>query len=151
MTLNVRESENIENLKKVKSDEAVQLAITSIQNFMNPFAISDKDYLHNFASGAPVPPDIEHDKLPADKIGKSSKEFMQHRFITNSFRTELFKPNKKLKVKTMEACNSKHLLLSLQTNRLKPVSRDKQLSIPAARFFFQKRILYKLMLNSLAN
>ena len=46
-----------------KSERAVELAITSIQNFMNPFDVSDKDHLYNIASGAPIPTDIEHDIL----------------------------------------------------------------------------------------
>ena len=90
MTLNVRESDNrgLEKSEIKKSEKVVQLAILSIQNFMNPFAISNKDQLYNIASGAPFSPDIERDILQADKIDKSSKEkFIQRYFISNSSRT----------------------------------------------------------------
>ena len=95
-----------------KSERAVELAITSIQNFMNPFNVSDKDHLYNIASGAPIPTDIEHDILQADEIGKRYKEkFIQDRFVNNPSRTDFFQPIKKLKLKTMEACNKKVSLL----------------------------------------
>ena len=74
--------------------------------------ISDKDHLYNIASGAPIPTDIEHDILQADEIGKRYKEkFIQDHFVNNLSRTDFFQPIKKLKLKTMEACDKKVSLL----------------------------------------
>ena len=89
-----------------KSEKAVQSVISAIQNLTNPFEIADKDHLYNIGSGAPVTADVEADVLQAESLGRKTKEtFIKARFIDGSSKDKFFDPNKRLKLKTMEACN----------------------------------------------
>ena len=101
-----------------KSEEAVQRTMAAIKNFTNPFEIADKDRLYSLASGAVVSLDVETDLLQAESLGKKRKEeFIKNRFVNGSPRDRFFDQNKKLKLKTMEACN-KTVKLTTSDGRL---------------------------------
>ena len=95
-----------------KSEEAVQRTITAIQNFTNPFTISDKDRLYSIASGAPISIEVELHVLQAEAVGNGLKTaFIKERFEHESDQT-FFDPIRRQKLMTMEACNKTVLLTS---------------------------------------
>ena len=90
-----------------KSEEAVQHTIGAIKSFINPFTIADKNWLYNFALGAPVSPEIEMDILHAEVTGKAAKDqFIKERF-RNGSESSFFDPTRRQKLLTMEACKKK--------------------------------------------
>lgn len=97
-----------------KSEAAVHRTIAAIKSFTNPFTIADKNRLYNLASGAPVSPEVETDVLLAEVTGKAAKDkFIKERFMNGS-ESSFFDPIKRLKLLTMEACNKKVTLTSVQ-------------------------------------
>ena len=96
-----------------KSEEAVQRVVSAVQNFCNPFTITDKDRLYSLASGAPVPLDVEVDVLRAETTGKEAKEEFRKR-LQGSVPLGFFDPIPRQKLKTMEATNRKVTLTSSQ-------------------------------------
>ena len=50
----------------IKSELAVKVTIDAIENFVNPFTISDKEHLYSLSSGLKIPQDIEQDLLKAE-------------------------------------------------------------------------------------
>ena len=55
------------------SEEATTKVIQAISNFINPFAVEDKDNLYCLSSGAPATKDIE-DLLTVAKVGKEADQ-----------------------------------------------------------------------------
>ena len=97
------------------SEAAVQGTTVAIKNFTNPFSVPDKGLLCIIASGAPVPSEFEKDVLNAEKTGKKAKQdFIQERFVENSFLDTFFNSIQKNKLKTMEISNRSVKMTSSQ-------------------------------------
>ena len=105
-----------------RSEDAVQRTLDTIQGWLNPFKMTDKDKLCNISSGACVPPDIEKDVLQSEKIGKEAKiAFMQERLMKGEHGEHInfFDRVPRLKLKTMEKTNKQVKLTTSQGNVIK--------------------------------
>ena len=82
-----------------RGEAKVEATVDAINNFVNPFTISDKKSLYCISSGAKVPDEIENDILNAERIGKLEKEkFIEERLEKNE---RFFDPIKNPRLKTM--------------------------------------------------
>lgn len=89
-----------------RSEDAVCRVLSTIENFTNPFNLSDKTRLYSLASGAPASHEVERDVLSAEYLGKCAKlKFIQTRFVNGNSQAMFFEPIKRLKLKTMEDGN----------------------------------------------
>ena len=82
-----------------RGEAKVEATVDAINNFVNPFTISDNESLYCISSGAKVPDEIENDILNAERIGKLEKEkFIEERLEKNE---RFFDPIKNPRLKTM--------------------------------------------------
>ena len=96
----------LEKAEIQKFEDAVKNVLSVINSFTNPFKVVDKDHLFSLASSAPASPEVENDVLRAEELGReANRKFIQDRFINGSSEALFYKPIKKQKLKTMEACN----------------------------------------------
>lgn len=86
-----------------KSEKRVQKTKSVIQNFLNPFDVSDHDKLYCISSGAHAPEPVEKDMMTAEQLGKQAKET----FIVDRLETKknFFSPVKKMKLRTFHSGN----------------------------------------------
>ena len=110
-----RQHRELEKAEIRKYEKAVQRTITAIENFTNPFTISDKDRLYCLASGAPVTKDAEADIMRAELVGKEAKADFIDR-LRKGEPTSFFDSIKRQKLMTFEASNVKAKLTSSQGN-----------------------------------
>ena len=105
-----------------KSEDDTGKVMQAISNFINPFEVENKNTLYCLSSGAPVPKDIEHNLLNADKIGKEAyNTFVKERMVdkTKSFNP----PIKKLNLKTF-ATPVKSIKITGKSKKSKQVTND---------------------------
>ena len=82
-----------------KSEKSVLATCESINTFVNPFAVEDKNRLYCISSGVPVPSDIGRDVMRAKEAGKKSKEEFIHDRL--AAKKEFFMPVKRLNLKSI--------------------------------------------------
>ncbi len=105
----------LERANILKSEKAVKKTLNAIRSFTNPFTIPDKEHVNSLSSGCPVSPQVEHDVLKAETIGKAAKErFITDRFINGTPHLNFFDPITRQKLLTMEALNKKICLTTSQ-------------------------------------
>ena len=104
-SLSFEKHKDLRPVEILKSELAVNATIDAIENFVNPFTISDKDHLYSLSSGLKIPEDIEKDILKAERVGNQEKQ----RFITERLKEndKFFEPVKRTKLKTMGDLNKK--------------------------------------------
>ena len=92
-----RRALHVERAEIKKSEEAVQMTLSAVRNFTNPFSLADKYRLICLASGAPAGMGVDFDVLCAEKAGKAAKEaFIQERFVIGSSEHKFFEPIKRM-------------------------------------------------------
>ena len=107
-----------------KGEMAVNRTIDALENFVNPFAIDDKDGLYSISSGMKVPAAIEEDVLKAEAVGKEEKQkFIDERLKQND---KFFEPIKRTNLKTMGDISKR---VKLTTSQNKVVELKQQGSI----------------------
>ena len=83
-----------------RNEGLVLATVDSVNSFLNPFGIPDKDNLYCISSGCKMSQDIERDVVSAECKGEDQKEaFIEERLKRND---NFFQPIKRLKLKTME-------------------------------------------------
>ena len=96
----------------LKSEEDTCCVVETINNFINPFTIEDKDTLYCPSSSAPVPSNVENDILMSDEIGKKAyKQFVQDRLTDKTVSFHV--PVKKQRITTI----NKRLFTSTSSER----------------------------------
>ncbi len=100
--MNPQDSSSHKDTRKaeiVHSEADVQKVVDAIGNFIDPFAVPDKDSLYCISSGAPVSKSVENDLLTAGDTGKQAfGRFVQERFVERS--ASFHAPIKRQKLKT---------------------------------------------------
>jgi hypothetical protein len=86
---------------KTASERDVQKVLTSIENFVNPFCVDNKDALYCISSGSPLEKESEQNILEANKIGQQAHtKFVNERLVEKTI--SFYAPLRKQKLKTFD-------------------------------------------------